>query len=538
MQAARSRLIESIVNWGPKMEVVAPEMVPSWSKAGSWTLGRDPLGMQATSVRLYRSLVPGLTNVTNRLRYYSFYCWVIQHYEEMEHSSDEARWRVFIRRAEALYALACNVVDPQQSDGLAGGLWASAFRQVLPANTIDLRPHTDEPGQSSQYLKAGRGNFGQFYIASMTEVGLLSRSSRIPIVSDRLGREMAEAFAEAVGKTTKLISTGIRTGKITPTELREIGEVAHPSRITPDSNEMGLLRDYLLAKDEQLGSGTARRSSAWLLLDLLRRGISAEDETGVRKAFYNRRMPDGSPYLGRGTTIDRWRAFQANELCHIAFEALLNGLLAGLQNDPLGVEPHLLVGRLVEPLLAKLGATGRSWRDWATEVGTDFAGSEESLSDPILATLRDVDLASSTDGLASALQMLATLWIRWGGADASVRDTIELHAGRGGRSLSGVLRTLNAHASNDIADALLHTIRRHLIADHLTIAGRKLAASGTFTYHFTLSDGVVSDGRLTTYAYTNPRLRNLIRFLQDANLHDGSTVTEAGLRFLSENQPV
>jgi hypothetical protein len=126
------------------------------------------------------------------LRYYSYYCWVIQHYENKQHSDDEAKWRVFIRRAEALYALASNVVDPQQSDGLAGNLWAGALCQQLPVGTIDLRPHTDHPGMSGQYLKATRGNFGQFYIASMTEVGLLdASSSRIPIVSEPLGRDMA-----------------------------------------------------------------------------------------------------------------------------------------------------------------------------------------------------------------------------------------------------------------------------------------------------------------------------------------------------------
>ena len=135
------------------------ELLPTWTKAGSWTLGRDPLGMQATSVRLYRSLVPGLTNVTNRLRYYSFYCWVIQQYEQTEQSGDEGKWRVFIRRAEALYALACNVVDPQQSDELAGGLWAGAFCQALPVDTIDLRPVTDHPGESGQYLKANSRKF-------------------------------------------------------------------------------------------------------------------------------------------------------------------------------------------------------------------------------------------------------------------------------------------------------------------------------------------------------------------------------------------
>ena len=514
------------------------ELLPSWTKAGSWTLGRDPLGMQATSVRLYRTLVPGLTNVTNRLRYYSFYCWVIQQYEQTEHSGDEAKWRIFIRRAEALYALACYVVDPQHSDGLAGGLWAGAFRQSLPTDLIDLRPHTDKPGQSGQYLKAVRGNFGQFYIASMTEVGLLTPSGRIPIVSEQSGREMANAFAESVGKSTSLISSAIKTGTVTPEQLIEVGSVAHPSRIPVGSKELSLLRSYLLAMNAPEGSGAARRASAWLLLDLLRHGVSADDETSVREAFYNRRIPGGSTYPVSGSTIDRWMAFQANELCHVAFEAILNALLTNLQNHPLGMDPNLLLENLLGPPLAKLSATGQTWQEWATVTGVNFVGSEETLAEPILSALSNVELASNPDCLINALQLTATLWLRWGGEDTSVRDTIERHAGNGGRSLSGVLRTLNAEASNTVADALRQTVRRHLIADHLTIAGRKLAASGTFTYHFTLSDGVMSDGRVTTYAYTNPRLRNLIRFLQDAQLYDGSTVTDDGMEFLNENQPV
>jgi hypothetical protein len=261
-----------------------------------------------------------------------------------------------------------------------------------------------------------------------------------------------------------------------------------------------LLRNYLLATNEKHGTGAARRSSAWLLLDLLRLGISADDELGIRQAFYNRKLPNESPYAEAGLTIDRWRAFQANELCHISFEALLNGLLAQLREYPLGLEPDVLIKKLLEPLLATFGTEGRTWCDWATEVGSAFSGSEEALAKKILLSLGDVDLSSSQDGLSSALQLIATLWLRWNGEDASVRYTIERYAGRGGRSLLDVLRTLNEHAANSVEQAIRSAIRRHLIADHLKIAGRKLAASGTFTYHFTLSDGIIADGRLNEYA--------------------------------------
>lgn len=45
---------------------------PYWTKTGSWTMGLDPLGLQATSIRIYQSLVPNITNITNRLRYYAY----------------------------------------------------------------------------------------------------------------------------------------------------------------------------------------------------------------------------------------------------------------------------------------------------------------------------------------------------------------------------------------------------------------------------------------------------------------------------------
>ncbi len=118
-----------------------------------------------------------------------------------------------------------------------------------------------------------------------------------------------------------------------------------------------------------------------------------------------------------------------------------------------------------------------------------------------------------------------------------VRDEIAQFAGSNGRSLASVLETLNLHAATKVNTAITEALRRHVVLEHLAIAGRKLAASGTFTYHFTLADGLLSNGTPTTYGYTNPRLRNLWRFLRDAKLCDGDKVTPVGLSFLNENQP-
>lgn len=47
---------------------------PFWAKSADFIGGRDPLGIQNSSVSVYTRLLPGLNNVTERLRYYGFYC--------------------------------------------------------------------------------------------------------------------------------------------------------------------------------------------------------------------------------------------------------------------------------------------------------------------------------------------------------------------------------------------------------------------------------------------------------------------------------
>lgn len=514
------------------------ELTPTWTKAGSWSLGRDPLGIQATSVRMYRNLVPGLTNVTNRLRYYSFYCWVIDRYEATEHSADSIKWRRFIRRAEALYALACNLADAEKADGLAGNIWARKTLNGIGDGPFDVRPVTDFYPGLKQYLSAERGNFGQFYIASMTDEKFLSPSIGVPIVSEKLGRRAAISFLQSAGNAADRLLSGIRDGVLSIEDLREIGHSVHPSNIPAASDEMALLRSFLLAEGIETSTGISRRTSCWLLLDLISKGLSQKDENAMRRAFYNRILPDGSVYSPPGASADLWRAYQANEFCHIALEALFNALVTRLQRNPTGADPDTLIAETIEPILRGIDANEVAWENWAMDIGIVNSGSEDLLAAPILAALQDPKLAEDQTTLENALTLLAVLWSRWGGGDGGVQGAVQKHAAKTGKSLTGVIRTFDSQTKSTCQKALTQVIRRHVVSDHLAIAGRKLAASGTFTYHFTSADGVLADGRIASYGYTNPRLRNLVRFLHDAGMHDENGLTHVGERFLHDYKPV
>ena len=107
---------------------------PEWTELRQKS-GLDPLGMQAASVNLYQRLVPGISNVTLRIRYYGFYAWLCRTYAERIGDTGQETWKRTVRRAEALLALvAANAVD---EDG-NGGVWIARYVN----GKISIQEHT------------------------------------------------------------------------------------------------------------------------------------------------------------------------------------------------------------------------------------------------------------------------------------------------------------------------------------------------------------------------------------------------------------
>ncbi len=69
--------------------------------------------MQTTSEATYSMLLPGLSNLTNRIRYYGFYCWLLNFYFIRESTGNSVEQFRFIRRAELMIALIMQSEHPQ-----------------------------------------------------------------------------------------------------------------------------------------------------------------------------------------------------------------------------------------------------------------------------------------------------------------------------------------------------------------------------------------------------------------------------------------
>jgi hypothetical protein len=119
---------------------VAKLNLPEWTEYRKKN-GLDPLGMQKSSVTLYQTLVPGIGNVTLRMRYYGLYAWLSWVYAKRIGDTNPQSWQRTIRRAEALFAL----IAQRRGDegGVTGTDWARETLDNLegvPQSTLRRMP--------------------------------------------------------------------------------------------------------------------------------------------------------------------------------------------------------------------------------------------------------------------------------------------------------------------------------------------------------------------------------------------------------------
>ncbi len=147
---------------------------PEWTEYRKKN-GFDPLGMQNTSVALYQRLLPGISNVTLRMRYYGLYAWLSAVYARRVGDTDLKTCQRFVRRAEALYALprkrAAARVGSPASNGHSG-----SWRQRTEMGF--LFAEDAEPGSPTYYLKRRGVHSAQPIRASFSRLASFPMSLR------------------------------------------------------------------------------------------------------------------------------------------------------------------------------------------------------------------------------------------------------------------------------------------------------------------------------------------------------------------------
>lgn len=228
--------------------------------------GLDHLGIEVVSARIYGELLPGITNVTDRARYYSFYPWVLHRYAQGHPArADRSAWLTWFRRVEFAYAMCCAAWEASGKTGAhaTAVVGVDAARRAIKGvkGKVDLRELAD-PDSSSRipagaYFKNPEGGLGQYYKVPLDIVGLLHEDAQHRFPDRQLttyaGRRVAESLDAQPGFRTLLEFVHAGTAQVP--ELAALGEEVNPSAIEPGGEEELLLRGLLFGEGDDLCRG-------------------------------------------------------------------------------------------------------------------------------------------------------------------------------------------------------------------------------------------------------------------------------------------
>lgn len=486
------------------------------------SVGLNPLGIRTASEQLFTTLLPGLNVVTLRIRYYSFYCWLLKRFYEGRTEAKRADLQRHIRMSELLMALIHAQSD--NSGGVPGITRASdivAKGEELINFNEDAMPKGKPVGG---YWKGSFGAFGTYYAASLQEMGIIapledntSLYNVTPKSEDYIsGEEMADAFQQSVGpEMSKLFFDSVHSGIMTRKQLALL-EPVFQSHNMPDNNERNLLLNLLLQNDKpsSLAESKLRKDSLRLLLSYMRAfSLSNFSELEFAKYVYDS-YNNGSE---RSTAAVGWYAYYLNdsrqyEALNI-FDVLLNRLH---ESTKPGQWENIddFSSTLATEVCENLGATN-------TSIG-ELLGRWDSVEEP-------------EEKMVHAFYVILDNYKR----NPSYKEC------------KSIIRSFFRSVSNDALDAFDDTEKRlncstflfikkflteNIIYNHYSESMRKFSQNGIPTQKLTIENGYVRGIATYSATHSSPRIDTLRNYATDLGLIDGYQVTEKGLELLEQLQ--
>lgn len=502
--------------------------------------GLDPLGMQNSSVSLYQTLLPGISNVTLRMRYYGLYAWLCQTYAKKGDDIDTnpESWKRLIRRAEALYALIA--YRHGGAGGVAGIEWAQKALDTNQSGLIDFAPAA-EPGSASYYLKQAWGAYGAAYRSQLFEIGIFDRSidHELPLPSKQIGERLACVFASSLGEVATAFYDIAQRGSVTHDELDALCLLA-PSEISLSGEERHLYQEILLEPfDSNDDRACSRRDSILLILKITALLGCDPNPEEVRWILFAGRDQKGRTLDLGSTELEAqqqlWWVYQANDLSHVAYETLLKFTLDTLADYPAGIALSRLIPLCVEKILESSPATPVHWTAFidsslpaANAYAADDDASEFSISLAIMKRAGRSDASICPPEIAwSAVKLLAILHRRVRDEDRDIASVLAQFNPEAFRSILTEIRFLEEYATEPFESLLARLLEERVVQRHLWVALQKLR-TGDYTFLIERDEGKLRLRGKDGPVFTNPRLGPAITFLKDVHLVGGQGLTDYG----------
>ncbi|MBP6434781.1 MAG: hypothetical protein KA292_08970 [Sphingorhabdus sp.] len=498
---------------------------PEWTELGQDS-GLDPLGMQRPIEVIYQSIVPGISTITLRYRYYSFFPFILRHYEEKIRHSDPNEFRMFQRRCEVLFALICTYGDSEL--GITGSDWANrtlsdaragAGEAAIIDFSIGADPNADE---SLRYLRNKGGAFGAIYATQMSEMGLIhfpgaGDPNPNPVCSD-VALTLADAFSRELGAMADEFFEVVAAGKIALPSLKSF-EAMKPNQLKQGSDEHILLTDILLGKSDASGeTDRMRRNTLQMLLDVTATSRSIPRAEQVKWHWF-----ENVPNLQGGSAREvphLWFLYQACDLVRLAYEAILSAALTLLETAP---RRRMTLADLTDELIGFVEIAGdQTWEDFSLGLADEATAAREHAQ----AMLSAMEEGETAEQVRLAVSLIAILYDRSSTATSLIEEA--LSGADYFQSLRTEVQFLDRARASSASRVIADLIRERILKRHMWVASRKFRNQKAYTFHMEPEEGQLRYRSHFRVSPSSPRLDQALRFLRDISLIDENGITERG----------
>jgi len=304
-------------------------------KVGSRAL--DPLGMDRVSDRITNELLMGITSMTQRARYYSFYTWAVYNVNKSSKISKFGEFAKAFYDRERAFMMACiahkeTSTDPKlDHSGILGSIKG---QQIWRGSKNNVK-------MSFRFLANRLGGYGYYYRASLFNLGLTTTEEVRDVVTE-LGESLAITFERSI-RNTEYFKKYVEKDIIPKRVLLEYGKKCCLCLLKENVMERELLKEILFGLTPELKDKTLhknRRETLSLILYLIHQAsiqhLELDEENFCNAAYFRQIVKDG-----RVIDLDipdyfydiimRWRIFTSHDFFSYACESLFSAFLRTLE---------------------------------------------------------------------------------------------------------------------------------------------------------------------------------------------------------------
>jgi len=500
--------------------------MPFWSQSSNFVRGRDPLGVQNSSISVYSRLLPGMTNLTLRLRYYGMYLWLLDEYHNLPEGHEfkmKAQGQYnFIRRAELILAyFMINQYETEQS--VIGSDYAIRYKEDLKIiGYYNIATGADRENSDTErgvYWAYKSGALGQYYAGSLISLGLIYTKAERFVRTDIKGVELARAYKTSITEVTaNLFIKRIIEGRLFSTDLTDLDNIAL-NKNYQNSAESNLYTKILLSDDGLLNKKTdgltpsQRKETLFLFLNLIDQSNNNEEWKIFPRLKYLDFLENNKN--NKSEAECGWYYYYLNELAHYALECIFWGMLSEMGDGKF----------TIEQFISYVSNEAQTYKD------INYSDLKDTINDLMHAeidTLTLVDkinqVVKNKDGIQGIVLGSFVLLFLYHDNKSHIELASNYAAkyqlyNKNGNVLDIFRNSIERNISINYKEYVMR-ITYSLISDHMNIAYGKMRDGEKNLLKFILEDGFLVHIETMNPSFTSPRIRTVYNFLFDLKLID------------------